>query len=787
MESGTTWDRVERAFEEALRLPAAEREDWVRGSCATDPKVRDEVLQLLRARQNQGEFLQAPMLDFTGQSFGPYTAVEEIGRGGMSIVYRGRRTEGDFEKQVAIKVVLLQSSQDVRKSETQILAGLEHPQIARLLDAGRTALGFRYLLMEHVQGRPITEYCTALNERDRLKLFLDVCEAVQYAHRSLVVHRDLKPENILVTAAGEVKLLDFGIAKILDPEAGAEQTHGVRAFSPNYASPEQLLGQPVTTSTDIYSLGVLLCELLGGQPPRRLDGLTLEQVVDEARRAVRDIPLRGDLAAIARKALDAEPANRYESAGAFARDVERYLGGLPIEAREPTWTYRTGKFISRHRYSVAAATLAALSLVAALAYALWQASRAEFRFNQVRELARAVMFDLHDEVRDLPGSLSARKAIVDRSITYLDTLATDTSASADVQLDLARGYLRLADLEGKDYGGASLGRSQDALEHALRAVEIARRVVASHPRDRVARQTLVDALDYATAAYNLRADSAQALPLGQEAVRLAETLVNERPDSAEDLERLAVVTKQLADAHSKSPAREKGIPFFSRNLELRQKLHDANPGDPSRQQRLAESHQWLASELWWSKDYGRSEIHARESLRLNELRYLKDPRAARSSVAADALLMAMLALRGKRHQEAVAYLNRTLHLRREISAEDPKNAVAVLRVAAALNRLGLAYREWGRYPEAIRYGREALTIARRVYEADRKHFGASREIVYSLADLAITYQAAGEMPNACQLARETVTLSKQIPVSPQVKPSFDKMSALAEACAPQPR
>lgn len=783
MASGSTWDRVEQVFDQALRQKPEQRVAWVQETCAADPKVRDEVLRLLRAHEQQGEFLQAPLLDFTGQAFGSYIATEEVGRGGMSVVYRGRRADGDFEKEVAIKVVLVQTTQDLRRSETQILAGLEHPNIARLLDAGRTELGFRYLLMEFIEGRPLTEYAASLGEAARLKLFLDVCDAVRYAHRNLVVHRDLKPDNILVTPDGQVKLLDFGIAKILDPEAGGEQTQGVRAFSPNYASPEQLLGQPVTTSTDVYSLGVLLCELLTGKPPRQIEGLTLEKLIDEARRNLREIPLSGDPGSIARKALQAEPSARYESAGALARDVERYLRGLPIEAREPTWAYRAGKFIGRHRYSVSAATLAAAGLVAALAFAVWQAQRAELRFNQVRTLARTVMFELHDEVRDLPGSLAARKVIVDESLKYLDALSADASASPELRLDLARGYLRLAEIEGKDVGGASLGRSKEALAHSLRAVEISRQLLTDVPRDPVAKQTLVDSLDYATTAYTLRGALDAALPLGQEAVRLAEELVKDYPRSENNLARLATVTKQLADVYAKGDERERALPLLRRNLELRKSLFDLAPENQRRQQRLAEAHQWLATELWWSKDFVQCEVHAREALRLDELRFARDRRSARANVASDALQMGMLTLRGKRHGEAVGYLQRTLELRQEIAREDPRSAVAALRVAAALNRIGLAYREWGRYPEAIRYGSQAVAAAKAVREADPKSAPASRETIFALSDLALTYQKASRMPQACALARETLAVGRLVPVNSSIKSPLEKMRGLAESCA----
>ncbi len=777
-----TWSRIEQVYEEALGLPVAERAAWVSAQCAAQPSVRDEVLAMLKAQERVGEFLQAPLLDFTGQSFGPYTAVEEVGRGGMSIVYRGQRTDGDFDKQVAIKVILVQTTDDLRRSETQILAGLEHPHIARLLDAGSTELGFRYLLMEFVEGKPLTAYCQERPDREKLQLFLAVCEAVHFAHRALVVHRDLKPDNIFVTLNGQVKLLDFGIAKMLDPTTGGDQTQGVRAFSPNYASPEQLLGQPVTTSADVYSLGVVLCDLLGGRPPRLLTGLSMEEMVDTARKAVRDLPLQGDLAAIAGKALRTDPADRYESAAALARDIQRYLSGLPIEAREPTWSYRAAKFIRRHRYSVTAATLATLSLVAALGVALWQTRRADQRFNEVRELARAMMFEVHDEIRFLPGSLDARKGIVDRSVRYLDALATDTWASDEVRLDLAQGYLRLSDIEGRDLGGASLGRSEDALAHALRAVEIAR-PLASAGRQRIpATLALVEALSSASSAYVTRGDVPNALALAKEAVPWAERLAQAEPQQPEHQERLASIARQLADVYSRSESRDKALPLFLRALEIRERLLRQFPDDDIRQRRVAESHQWLSTEYWWMKDYERSEQHARDALRIHEARYARNPRAARVNVAGTALSLALNLMRAKRYEEAVDLLQRALALRRETAAEDPMNAVAALRVASSLNRLGIAYREWGRLPEATQFGEEALAEATKVWQRDRKNTYAAGEAIFAKSDLALTYRAAARLPKACALAQETTGLLGEVPERHPARGVAGKMEKILEDC-----
>ncbi|MBL0160595.1 MAG: protein kinase [Bryobacterales bacterium] len=761
MTDGNTWNRVEDLFNEALTLPEADRAAWVRNKCGADSAARDQVLQLLGARQDMGDFLQAPMLDFRGQTFGPYRAVEEIGRGGMSVVYRGERTDGDFAKCVAIKVILIQSHAAMQHGETQILAALEHHNIARLIDAGTSGLGFRFLLMEYVEGKPCTEYSAALNETQKLRLFLQMCAGVQYAHRSLIVHRDLKPDNILITADGVVKLLDFGIAKMLRPDAAEAQTVGVQAYTMDYASPEQILGLPVTTSTDIYSLGILLCEMMGRRRPRSFTGLSLGDVVAKAQaEEVTAIPMQGDLAVIAGKALRRDPAERYESAGALARDVERYLDGMPIEAREPTWGYRAGKFIARNKLAVGAATLAVAALAVTTGVAIWQARLASTRFEQVRRLARSVMFELHDAVLPLPGSLGARKLIVDRSLEYLDALARDTNASEDVQLDVARGFLRLSEIQGKDFGGASLGRSGDALARALQAIEVARRLCAGNPGNVAAQRVLIDGLDYATTAYTLRGEAAKAIPLGQEAVMLAEKLVAANPANLENKERLAFVTKQLAAAYQGHSSNDKAIPLFKRNVELRQALYDEDPDSLKRQQRLAEAHQWIGSALYTQKDYPGAGAHAREALRLDEARLLKDPRNARANVAGDAVLLAVVERRAGHMEQAVSLLQRALTMRLEIAAEDPKSVIAALRVASAKDRLADTYRDWGRYPDAIRLGEEALGEARRLQKLDPANVMANREVIFSSMDLALSYEAVKNRNRACALAKETLEFVK---------------------------
>lgn len=285
------WKRVEEIFSQALDLSPAERSAFLH---THDPALRRHVESLLAAHEQAGDYLESGAVDFLRETFGQYRAGKEIGRGGMSVVYLGERLGGEFERQVAIKVLL--GASGPMAEETRILAGLEHSHIARLYDAGVTSSGFRYLVMEYIDGAPIDRYAQQLNESQKLRLFLQVCAGVQYAHRSLIVHRDLKPGNILVTREGVAKLLDFGIAKMLSVET-AGHTTGVRAWTPDYASPEQIQGRPITTSADVYSLGVVLYELLTGRPPRSFENESLERILERAAGEEIAVPkLTGDIA-----------------------------------------------------------------------------------------------------------------------------------------------------------------------------------------------------------------------------------------------------------------------------------------------------------------------------------------------------------------------------------------------------------------------------------------------------------------------------------------------------------
>jgi eukaryotic-like serine/threonine-protein kinase len=564
------WQRVKEMLATALEMDPAARTAYLDQACAGDPPLRSEVDRFLAADQEAGlEFLNTPALATeigetsaetviprVGRRVGPYQIVEEIGAGGMGEVYRAFRADDQYRKQVAIKLV--RAGQDsgfvVRhfKNERQILAGLDHPNIARLHDGGTTEDGLPYFVMELIEGRPIDQYCLQreLSVAERLRLFLQVCSAVQYAHQRLIIHRDIKPGNILVASEGTPKLLDFGIAKILDTDAAVgdfEPTLTVfRILTPGYASPEQVKGEPITTASDVYSLGVVLYELLTGRHPYRGPSSTPQEIAravcevepEKPSTAIRrnettgrrdsqepsapaDVPdgaaekqgklLRGDLDNIVLMALRKDPQRRYASVEQFAEDIRRHLGNLPVLARKDTVGYRVSKFVTRHKTGTVATVAALVILLAALFVALFEArvarhqaqiarrqaelareqrTLAEKRFNDVRKLANSLIFEIHDSIKDLTGATKARALLVTRALEYLDSLSHETG-DPGLQRELAAAYDRIGDVEG--YVGASnLGNFSGSAESYSKALAIRERLAEANPGDSKLRADVAD-------------------------------------------------------------------------------------------------------------------------------------------------------------------------------------------------------------------------------------------------------------------------------------------------------
>lgn len=521
------WREIDSLFQGALDVKPETRSAYLDRACGGDRELRAAVERLLRADDASGDFLEAPVevaceldweeifpppgtppglseLDRRGEVIGAYRLLRVLGRGGMATVYLAERADGQWEQEVAVKIVRrgLNTHDVVRRfrAERQILSSLNHPYIAKLLDGGTTDDGLPFLVMEYVSGIPITQYCDthALSIEQRLALFCDVGRAVQDAHRNLIVHRDLKPSNVLVAQDGQVKLLDFGIAKLLEPDSASDapaQTT-LRWMTPAYAAPEQILGRAVTTATDVHGLGVLLYELLSGRRPfggRDIAGYDLARAVSEevplapsgavagssqiaSARSTDPARLKrrlaGDLDAIVAKALRKEPEERYASVQALTDDIERHRAGFPVRARAGLRTYRARKFLRRHWISAAvAATFAAVLLGSSLVLwrALARADEAAARATQEAENARLITDFLADVFRGRDPEAAPSDTVTARELLAWGSERVDTESAERPALQAS-----LLQVLGSAY--ANLGLLDQSVEHHRRAVELLRQV-----------------------------------------------------------------------------------------------------------------------------------------------------------------------------------------------------------------------------------------------------------------------------------------------------------------------
>lgn len=745
------WQRIRPILESALKLDAPDRLGFLDGACA-DPTLRREVESLIASHENAGACLvdSAPVptapeeeLRFRlvpGKRVGAYEIVDEIAQGGMGAVYRAVRADGQYKQQVAAKIVradLGAEFTDARfRNERQILASLDHPEIARILDGGTTSEGIPYLVMELIDGLPITSYCDEhkLTVDARLKLFRTVCSAVHYAHQRLVIHRDIKPTNILVTAEGMPKLLDFGIAKILDPKllpAGLSLTAGDGSLmTPEYASPEQLRGTALTTATDVYSLGLVLYELLAGrrayrfasQMPHDVARVVLETEPEkpstaswheEAARAkkaaTRDAPpsistlrsdspeklrrrLSGDLDNIVLKALSKEPQARYSSADQLSEDIRRHLEGLPVLARRSSLAYRARKYVQRHKVVVAAAALIFLSLVTGLGLTLREARiaranelRAERGFNDVRALANSLMFEVHDSIRNLAGATPARKLLVSKALQYLDGLSTETGGDASLQNELAAAYERVGDVQGYP-DTPNLGDSEGALASFRKALAI--------------RQSLLDKNRSLQNQQNVAGDNE----------RIGRTL------------------------DSRGSYRE-GLEFIRKGLEIREAVAKASP-DPKSQEFLAGAYFLVANGYSRLNDSHSAVEYYRKSAAIRESIASQSP-IVQTRLAGTYGFLAPILWEMGNHAEAITTQQKALAIMRKLSDSDPSNAVYREFRDEAYYWTGYYQQEGGDLSQALVNYQLALSDFQKLSDADPNEV-RSKEYV------ALCYRSIGK-------------------------------------------
>ncbi|HEX7841347.1 MAG TPA: protein kinase [Kofleriaceae bacterium] len=492
------WQLIETLFECALELPEPERDAFLGDRCGGDPELREEVRELLAtALHPSGSLREAVIAEAqalasaataqVGRRIGPFRLLALLGEGGMGAVYLADRDDAQFHHRVAIKILphSLGSPHAIARfrDERQILAALEHPNIVRLLDGGSTEDGLPYLVMEHIEGTTITHYArdNQLSVRARLALVRQVCAGLQYAHQNLVVHRDVKPSNILVDADGTAKILDFGIAKLLAPDAGFEREARTRTgsamFTPEYASPEQARGDAVSTATDVYSLGAVLYELVTGQPPHRTSGSALESLrliceIDPPRPSAAAPPerrreLTGDLDNIILKALHKESARRYAAVEQLSDDLGRFLEGRPVVARTATVGYRARKFVHRNKVVVAAAMLVIATLSGATVISLEQAARAEIEKVNALDAARRAQIET-DHARRAEAQVKTQLEQIKTEQSARALAEAEARAKGD-EVELSREQLQVALTKAKDEKRLAEQESARAREAEARA------------------------------------------------------------------------------------------------------------------------------------------------------------------------------------------------------------------------------------------------------------------------------------------------------------------------------
>lgn len=778
------WQQIEELFHRVSDLPGEEQARLLAG---VPEDLRLEVQRLLDAEGSpldvhgavQSEAAQMTAGPMQGKRFGPWVVTGVLGQGGMGAVYRAERADGRFEKHVAIKVLRAgldtEFAQARFRYERRILAGLEHPYIARLIDGGESD-ETPYIVLEYIEGAPVTEYCAAkrLETDSILRLFLKICEAVQAAHQQMIIHRDLKPSNILVTADGTPKLLDFGIAKLENPEllreAAAETSTGMRLMTPEYASPEQVRGAPVTAASDIYSLGVVLFELLTGVKAHRIDGhdpLEIARVVCDT-----EIPrpsavarpetrrkLAGDIDNIVSKAVQKEPWRRYGSAAELAVDILRYLAGLPVLARPDTTWYRTSKFLRRNRLAVAAAGLVAASLVGGTFVSVWQARKAEQRFAQVRTLANQFLFDIHDEIQYTAGTTKAREKIVRIARDYLDSLAADSGRDPQLSTELATAYIKVANIQGRPRV-PNLGQTGEALRSYGKAVSILENLPDRVRLDATHQRLLAEVYTRDADLREFTSDRKGALASVEKAIAIVDRLMPV-PSSAgaEDCDLARLAYGALADIRAGEGDFKRALAAYRKALDFARQSMQLRPSTEARRA-LAQALDHVATNLQISADLAGTLQFYQEEEPIVEGLHRDDPANVRDKRSLLIFYQNIGNLYGDRDtanlmqpQKALGYYRRMSDLANESYASDPNDMTALAdKIRAALKVTNIT-REANPSAAILQY--EAVMPLRFKLPQGREqnYIGCA-----GLAEMAVAYMETRRFPEAHECLREAARL-----------------------------
>ena len=789
------WKDIKKVFNRALEINPPQRKDFLNDF---GTEIRLEVLKMLDAIEEKDDLLENPIIDFQNiedylvpTRIGDYKIVREVGNGGMGVVYEAVRETEDFKQRVALKVIKRGMNNEIIlkrfRAEQQILASLEHPNIGRFLDGGKTVENLPFYTMEFIEGLPINEYFekTRLSQEEKINIFREVCSGVSFAHTNLIVHRDLKSSNIIITKDKTVKLLDFGIAKVLDVEnAELNTATQFKMMTPQYASPEQIKGEKVTTLSDVYSLGIILYELLTGKLPYRTEGKTYAEIMQTitqteplrpslAAKSETDFgkSLKGDLDNIILKTLEKEPSRRYQSVERLSEDLQKHLSGFPISARPHNLKYRFAKYYQRNKKTVLVGSLLILSLFLGIFGMIWQSLQtrqqkelAEKRFSEVRKIANNVLFKYQDEIEKLEGSTGVREMIVRDAIIYLDNLAKDAENDIELEHELALAYLKLGDVQGKIYE-ANVGNTAGAVESYEKSIRLLENVVKKNPHKESAKNDLIKSYQKRVQMmFRTGVSREEKEAILSKTIKLIEEVLISEPENKTRLARLTTHYILFGDFLGSGPDDKLGIEekvkYHSKALENAEELYQIDPKNAENVMMMIRVHQRLGTDFFWLGELAENNNLTEES-RQNFFKALsyhqkavelveefvrlspQDNQINRVKFAVYASYAESLILNGEA-RKALHYADLIMKISEKTLDKDKANREALLDYSEAHTVFARIYFKSGNYENAVEHYLKAEKIYNEIYQKDKNNFEAAHRIQVIYRDLSKVYRQTGD-------------------------------------------
>lgn len=784
------WEKLKPILEIALTLDPSEREPYLKTACSDHPKQYEEALNLL-ANDNDLTLELSQVIGITGpesiyqegQILGHYKLIREIGRGGMGTVFLAERVDGEYDQKVAIKILKDGRASDLLiqklRNERQILANLKHPNIINILDGGTTDQGIPFIVMEYVEGTMITDYIEEQNLglNQKLQLFQKLCDVISFAHQKLIIHRDIKPSNILINQAGEIKLLDFGIAKILNPQGQSFQETQLLFITPDYASPEHIKGQPLTISSEVYSLGILFYQILTGINPFKSEHNSLSSMIEmiceynppppSKQGANTNIKLKGDLDNICLKALRKDPVERYHAVDHFSQDIDRYLQQLPVTATKDQWSYRAKKFMARNRIYILSGLIIFFITLAGLLSSLYQAGEARAMFNDLRGLTGSMLFEFYDGVANLEGTTAVKELVVTKTISYLKKMEIRNSGNYDLMNDVSDGYQRLGNIQGNSYY-ANMGLSDDALKSYNQAVRISENLVDKNSTNQKYRFNLSQAyLGLGDILYTLnRLDTT--LLLYQKSSQLLLQLTEKNPDTlkywlalSESFNRIGDVSGMYGYSNLGNTAMS--IASYHKSVDILEKLIELAPENNLFRNSLAVSLSMLANLYTVTGKYPEAIEAGYKSIAAFEALLKEDPNNYVKMTSLQQMKNAMREplTEAMRLDEAFTLLIEVESRLIESQRMDPQNKNIHENLAVNYNAKGRVLELRGDFENALKDYQKAYAMNQALAKDSENNLTIFRSLGFTLEFMADAYFENKQFEEALKKYDEAIALYKK--------------------------